>query len=179
MPPKTIKTFNWRALQKYINTNAFNDLNDFLENLPRNTGKTMLIIAATVWIVAGLLGVYTTLQLQKLTELRSALQTAEALKPPVPEIKNVPVPSQAVIKFVDDTKSVYSDLDIKANGATISITGNSTSFFGQFREAIGHVQNGGAGWRVNLDKLCVGRECKPHPLTATLKINKVSVSESG
>ena len=60
-------------------------------------------------------------------------------------------------------------------GSAVSITSKATAGYAEFREAVGHVQNGGQGWRVNVDKLCVGRECKSFPLAALLKINKVSV----
>jgi hypothetical protein len=38
------------------------------------------------------------------------------------------------------------------------------------------MQNGGSGWRVSLDKMCVGRECgDKDKLGVSLKVNKVSV----
>ena len=65
---------------------------------------------------------------------------------------------------------------MKANGSSIIITSTQTASFAKFREAIGHMQNGGSGWRVTLDKMCVGRECgDKDKLGVSLKVNKVSV----
>jgi hypothetical protein len=174
-----LKSFDWRSLQKYTSPKAADDLNVFLEKLPQNAGKTMLIIAGIAWAAAGSMGLYTTMQLQQLTKLRMALQEADALKPIVPAVKDVPVDKAEVENFIAKTQDTYGGLKIKAVGPVITITADSTGFFGQFREAIGHVQNGGSGWRVNIDRLCVGRECAQQPLGAALKINKVSVEKPG
>jgi hypothetical protein len=47
-----LKSFDWRALQKYASPKAASDLNTFLEALPQNAGKTMLIIAGIAWAAA-------------------------------------------------------------------------------------------------------------------------------
>lgn len=171
-----LKGFDWRSLKKFTNPHAADDLNAFLEKLPQNAGQTMLIIAGVAWGTAGAVGLYTTVQLQKLTELRAELQEAEALKPKVPQIKDVAVNAKEVESFVNRIKDTYGGLKISSSGPAISITASTTAAFGQFREAIGHVQNGGSGWRVNIDRFCVGRECEKYPLSASLKINKVSVN---
>ena len=85
----------------------------------------------------------------------------------------------AAYNYVEKTNDVYKGLTIKAQGPSVIITAKSTGYFGQFREAIGHIQNGGSGWRVNIDRLCVGRECDRSSLAAALKINKVSVKTPG
>ncbi len=175
MKSNAFKSFDWRVLQKFFSPQATEDLNVFLEKLPQNTGNTMIVIAACAWAAAGMVGLYTTVQIQQLTELRAKLQEAEALKPIVPKIKDVPVGKAEVAAFVDKIKGIYTGLSIKAAGSSIVITTKSTAQYGQFREAVGHVQNGGAGWRVNIDRLCVGRECSRDALAAALKINKVSI----
>lgn len=176
---KSLKSFDWRSLQKYASPKAANDFNDFLDKIPQNTNQTMLIIAGVIWALAGTTGLYTTVQLQKLTELRAQLADAKSLKPIVPVVADVKVNPKEVTKFVEETKGTYGGLEIKDNGSSVVITAKSTGFFGQFREAIGHVQNGGSGWRVNVERLCVGRECGRAPLAAALKINKVSVNRPG
>ena len=88
---KKIQDFDWRSLKKFTDPKAADDLNAFLEKLPQNTGQTMLIIAGIAWAAAGGIGLYTTVQLQKLTEVRAELQEAEALQPKVPQIKDVAV----------------------------------------------------------------------------------------
>jgi hypothetical protein len=99
------------------------------------------------------------------------------LKPYVPVIKDVAVSGDEVKEFVGKMSEIYKALSIKLSGPAIVITADNTASFGQFREAIGHVQNGGSGWRVNIDHLCVGRECDKLPLAVSLKINKVSVDK--
>lgn len=173
------KSFDWSFLKKITNPQASADLNRFLEKLPQNAGQTVLIAAAIAWGMAAASGLYTALQVQKMTELRETLKATEALKPMVPSIKNVGIDKKDVDTFVAKAKESYKGLDIKANGSTIIITAKSTANFTEFREAIGHVQNGGNGWRVSLEKLCVGRECdKQFKLAASLKVNKVSVEKN-
>lgn len=171
-----LKNFNWKKYQKYFSAQSADDLNRFLEKMPHNVGQSVLIAAGIVWAVAAALGLFTAVQTQKLTELRSELKATEALKPVVPIIKNIPISKDEVEKFVTNAQENYRGIDIKANGSTIIITARNTANFTEFREAIGHVQNGGAGWRVSLEKLCVGRECdKQYKLAVSLKVNKVSV----
>ena len=173
---KKIKDYDWRSLKKLASPNAANELNVFLEKLPQNAGQTMLIIAGAVWVGAAGLGLYTTVQLQQLTELRAELQEASAVQPMVPKIQDVPVEAAQVNSFVEKMKEIYSGLSIESNGASINISSGTTAAFGQFREAVGHVQNGGSGWRVNIENFCVGRECEGAQLYASLSINKVSVN---
>ena len=137
----------------------------------------MLIMAGIAWAAAGAMGIYTMIQLKELTTIRTNLASADALKPVIPVIKDVPLSPKDVSAFVDKLNGLYEGLSIKATGSTIVITATDTASFGQFREAIGHIQNGGSGWRVTIDRLCVGRECDKQPLAASLKINKVSVDK--
>jgi len=172
---KSIKDFDYRSLKKYTSPQAGNDLNAFLEKLPQHSGQTMLIIAGVAWASAGAVGLFTAVQLQKMAEIRIELEEADALKPIVPQIVDKAVSPNQVEEFADHAKDIYAGLDFGASGARITMTSKSLAAFGQFREAIAHVQNGGQGWRVSVDKLCVGRECERYPLSATLTINTVSV----
>lgn len=172
-----LNKFDFRSLQRYFSPQASKDLNEFLERLPQTAGNTILIAAGIAWGAAAALGLYTTIQVQMLTELRAELKETTALQPPVPRIRDVPVNPQQVAQFSNDLENIYAGLTIKSQGAAILLSSPSTGNFGQFREAIGHVQNGGSGWRVSLDRLCVGRECDRDKLAALLKINKVSVDK--
>ena len=175
----SLKNYDWRSLQKFTNPQAADDLNDFLEKLPHNAGQTMQIIPGVVWAAAGAVGLFTAVQLQKVSEIRIELEEAQALKPIVPKIVDKAVSPKVVKDFADNTKEIYQGLEFKASGPTVVINGKSLGSFGQFREAIAHVQNGGTGWRVSIDRLCIGRECERYPLGAALKINTVSVKKSG
>ena len=77
---QSLKSFDWRSLKKYTSPHAADDLNTFLEKLPQRAGQTMVAIAAVVWCAAGVLGLYTTIQLQILTEIRAEFQESEAAK---------------------------------------------------------------------------------------------------
>lgn len=177
MELKALKEFDWRSLNKYTSPKAMDDMNLFLEKLPQNTNKTLLVITAVIWSVAAAMGLYTTVKMQEISELTVKRDEAKALVPIVPKIQNKPVNANAVKQFVDELQEIYKGLDIKGNSSNIIIRAKSTASYGQFREAIGHVQNGGTGWRVSVEKLCVGRECKQYPLSAMLKINSVTVEK--
>ncbi len=170
------KNFDWRSLQKYMDPKSTGDLNAFLEKLPQHAGQTVLIAAGIAWAMAGALGLYTSIQVKQLTELRAELKEAEALTPIVPKISDVPIAKAEVEAFINKVKDSYKGLQFQLNGSTIVITSAQTNNFAEFREAIGHMQNGGSGWRVTLEKLCVGRECgQQQKLAVSLKVNKVSV----
>ncbi len=170
------KNFDMSVLKKLMDPKSSGDLNAFLEKLPQNAGQTVLIAAGIAWAMAGALGLYASIQARQLTELRAELKEAEALTPIVPTIKDVPIAKEEVEAFIKKVTPNYNGLNMTVNGSTIVITSGQTSNFAKFREAIGHMQNGGSGWRVTLDKLCVGRECgNTDKLAVSLKVNKVSV----
>jgi len=170
-----IKKFDWRSLQKYTSAKSAEDLNHFLEAMPQNVGQTMLIIAAVTWCLAGASGLYATIQLQKMTELRAELESAQALQPSVPKLTMESVSERQLRTFTEQLSEIYTGLSISASGSEVRVSAKTAAYFGQFREALGHIQNGGDGWNIQVKHLCVGRECERDALSATLKINKVSV----
>ena len=174
-----MKTFDFSALNKYFQPQAAEDLNAFLEKLPQNVGNNILIAAGVAWAAGAGLGLYASIQAQNMIDLRAKLKDTEALKPIVPRISDVAVKPDDVSKFAKEMAAIYRGLSIKSSGATIQISAMDTARFAEFREAVGHVQNGGSGWRVSVEKLCVGRECDREKLIALLKINKVSVDKPG
>jgi hypothetical protein len=173
----SFKSIKWRSLQRYASPQSFDDLNRFLEKLPRNTGNSPLLAAGTAWLVAACIGLFTYIQIKDLTGMRAKLAETKALQPVVPKIKDKPGDAQDIKNFAATLAQTYPGLSIKPSGAAIQITAKTTASFAQFREAVGHVQNGGSGWRVSVDRLCVGRECKLDQLGAVLKITKVSIDK--
>ncbi len=169
------KNIDLTVFKKLVDPKSTGDLNAFLENLPQNAGQTVLIAAGIAWAMAAALGLYTTIQVQALTEFRTELQELDALKPNVPTIKEVAVPPAEVKKFAEELSAIYRGLKINARGSTLFISAATTARFTEFREILGHVQVGGADWRLAVDKLCVGRECKQEKLGVALKVSKVSV----
>ena len=172
-----LKNFDWRSLQKYLSPKASGDLNAFLEKLPQTAGQTVLIAAGIAWASAAAIGLYTSVETKALITLRAELKGVESLKPIVPMIKDVPVNPAQLKTFGEQMAGIYRGLTIKPQGAGLYIASTTTGNFGEFREAIGHVQNGGSGWRVTVDRLCVGRECDRDKLAALLKVNTVSVDK--
>ncbi len=170
-----LKSFNWRKIQGYLDPQAAEDLNTFLEKLPQTAGNTGLIAAGIAWGAAGAIGLYTAVQIQSLTELRAELQDMQALKPSVPRLRDAPVSQSALADFTKILERTYPGLTFRQTGASIQITARNIGLYGTFREAVGHVQNGGTGWRVAVERMCVGRECDREPLGALLRINQVSV----
>lgn len=174
----SFKSVNWSAVFKNLTSpKSTQDLNDFLERMPQTAGHTVLIAAGIAWASAAAIGLFTTVQIQNMTELRSQLMEAQALRPIVPTIRDVPVNPDDVKVFTEDLTRIYPDLVVRNSGGSLQVVARSTANFAQFREAVGHVQNGGSGWRVSVDRLCVGRECATDKLAVLLKINKVSVDK--
>jgi len=174
-----IKGIKWAGvLKKVTHPQAADDLNNFLESLPQKTNNTILIITGIIWAAAALIGLMTAMQMQKMSQAKIEFEEAQALKPKVPVIENTAVSSQELKDFSERSNKLYKDLEIKSAGSTITISSTALGAFGQFREALAYIQNGGSDWRITIDKLCVGRECKGKPLSATLRVNKVSVRGS-
>ena len=161
-------SFDPAFLKKLMDPKAAGDLNAFLEKLPYNAGQNVLIAGGIAWAMAAAMGLYAFMETKALTELRAKLGETKALQPSVPTVSDVPIDKKDVEAFANELQKIYRGIDIKSNGSTILITSGSTARFTEFREAIGHVQNGGSGWRVSVDKLCVGRECDRIQLAAGL-----------
>lgn len=171
------KKVNFAALSQYATPRAMGDLNNFIEKLPENAGKTILVAAGISWLMVAILGLFTTIQAQDLNNLRAQLQDAKALKPIVPTISEVPVPDTSIREYIKKIESVYKPLEVKPEGGGIAITGPQTAMFSIFREAATQIQNGGGGWKVAVTKMCVGRECPQKQLSIVLKINKINIDK--
>lgn len=172
-----LKGFDIKALNRYFSPSALNELNGFIEKLPQNAGHTILIAAGVAWGFVGILGLFTTLKAQDLNNLRAQLQDAKALKPIVPVLSEAPIDQKITSDFVKKMADSYKQLEIRAQGNTITINASQTSTFTLFREAVIQVQNGAEDWKVGLDSLCVGRECKQNQLSISLKINRINIDK--
>ena len=170
-------SFDFRSFQKYLNPQATDDLNRFLEKVPQHAGQGALIAAGISWAMVAALGLFTMMQMQQLTDLRKKLLESEAVKPLVPFIKEQPVPAKSLKAFADELKGVYPNLAINTNGGVLTVQSRQVQDYGNFREAVGHIVNGGSGWRVKVDSLCVGRECKQNALGAKLKVQTLMIDK--
>lgn len=167
--------FDVNSLNKYLSPQAFSDLNKFIESMPLKTGYAVLIAGGVVWLFAGLAVVYATTVAKDVAEIRAELVKSEALKPVVPTLSTDPVPSAEVEEFAALIDPLYQDITITADKSKLEFTASSGRFFGAFREAINHAYNGGQGWRLSLQSLCVGRECEGGFLQGQFSVNKLTV----
>ena len=170
-------SFDWKSLQKLMNPQAADDFSRFLEVVPQHAGKGALIAGGVAWGFAAALGLFTMMQMKDLTEMRAKLQEAEALKPIVPTLTMTPVDGGELKALVEELKKVYPDLNVNASGSKITVQSKKTSDYFIFREALGHITNGGKGWRTAVESLCVGRECKQNALDASVKVEKLKIDK--
>ena len=170
-------SFDWKSIQKYFTPQAADDLTRFMDTLPVYAGKGALVAAGIAWAAAAALGLFTVVQTKNLTEMRASLQTSNALKPLVPTISTTPVGRDDINTLVDRYKTVYPDLSVTVIGSDLAIRSKQTSHYTEFREALGHTVNGGKGWKVSVESLCVGRECKQGGLDALIKVQKLKIDK--
>lgn len=174
--------FDFRKLQKYTSPQAFNDLNDFIEALPVRAGQGMLIAAGIAWAVAGAAIFYAIIHAGQVAELRSELLKAESLVPQVPKIVRESVPDAQVKEFVERVNVAYDNVKVTSSGNTIKVVSGNGRFFGAYREAVGHLFNGGntrngESWRIDVKSMCVGRDCKPNFLSGEFTVYKLGVDK--
>ena len=171
------KPFDFRSLNKYFTSQGADDLNKFLEKVPQNAGQAALIAGGISWVAVAVLGLLLMLESQKLTELRATLASSESLKPIVPVMSMDPVSADEVKVFADKAKTLYPGLTVTSNANVLTIQSRDTSSYAQFREIMGHVLSGGAGWKVSVNSMCIGRECPQNALDASLKIEKINITK--
>lgn len=174
-----LKNFDINTLKKYTNAQSVKDLDKFLDALPVTAGYNALIAAGLTWVIAGLAILFATTETAKVAELRAQLLEVENLKPPVPSIDYVPLNKTAIQTYLDkiDRIELYPILTLSSpSDGKLDITGSDTEFTAM-TYAIGHIQGGGRNWHVDLDSLCVGRECQGGSLKASLKISTIRINE--
>ncbi len=169
-------SFDLRRYGKYLSGASASDLNRFLEKLPQHSGNTVLIAAGIAWAAVAALGLFSMIQTQQLTKLRGQLQASESLKPTVPVITMAAVSTEEVAAFAEKAKLLYPGLTVTANNNVITIQSKDTSAYAQLREIMGHIVSGGAGWKVGVNSICVGRECASNAIDASLRIEKVNIA---
>lgn len=167
--------FNVASLQRYFSPQAFKDMDVFIRELPERAGQTVLIAGGVVWMIAAVGTVYATVEADKTATLRADLFKQEALTPMVPEIVNRPVNNNELTAFAEKANPQYPNVSITAKGGKLNVSAGATRNYWQWREATGHIYNGGAGWRLSIDKMCVGRECSQAELDVTFSVNTLQV----
>lgn len=169
---------DFRSFKKYLAPHAAEDFNAFLEKMPQNVGKSALILAGMIWFMVACLGMFCVVQMKSLTDFRMEMSKTEAIKPMIPTIKTEAIDQKVLKAIIDDFKTVYPDLNFSLGNGNLLIQSKSTSNYAEFREVMGHIVNMGAGWKITVESLCVGRECKQNALDAKLKIQKLKIDKS-
>lgn len=152
--------FDAVTLKRYLSPHAYKDLDVFLEQLPVRAGQAVIIAGVAAWVMAGLSVTYVSMQIHKIMELRADILKAESLKPTVPIIAKIPIEGTEVEVFSKKLAELYPQITVLGAGSRLEIRAPTTDKYGAFREATGHAFNGGKGWRLGIENLCVGRECK-------------------
>ena len=163
------------TINKYLSPQGMADTNKFLEEMPLRAGYGVLIAGGIVWLLAGLAVVYGTTIAKDVAAIRADLIKTEALKPVVPQLVKIPVPADEIDGFIEKVNPLYRDVTLSNVSGKINIKSQSGRYFGAFREAINHAYNGGQGWRLSVESLCVGRECKNGFLSGEFNVNKLKV----
>ncbi len=169
---------DWSVFKKYTSAQAVKDLDSFLDALPINVGYNALAAAGIAWIVGGAAVVFAAMETEKVTKLHASLMEVQALQPPVPVLKYVPV-SQASLKSV--TKKItdtYKGVALLVNrDGEVTISAQDVDYFPQFLASISYLQRGGKNWKVKINTFCAGRACTGSSLSTNLKVDMVRMGE--
>ncbi len=170
--------FDLGQIKKLMSPHAYKDMDSFVREMPERAGQTILLAGGVVWLIAATGFVFSTVESEKIAKLRADVFKAEALKPVVPTIVNRPVDSEALKNFAEMANAQYPNVEIASQGEKIVLKATSSAAYWSWREAVGHVFNGGEGWRLSVDAMCVGRECKDGFLNATFAVNTLEVQQA-
>lgn len=175
---KNLGKLDWRTLQRYTSPQAVKDFDAFLDSLPVNAGYNALIAAGIAWIIAGAAVVFTSMQVDRVSTLRTELMKVEALQPPIPQLLYIPVPKDQLDTLGKKIVATYPGVAVTAESdGKAKVSATDTDYFPQFMAAVSTLQNGGANWRVLMDDFCVGRDCTGQSLSTTLKIEIARIGE--
>lgn len=170
---------DWGGIvQRYTNPQAMKDLDQFLDALPVTAGYNALIAAGMAWALAGGAVLFASAEVSNASKLRAEMAKVESLQPPIPVLQYVPVPKDGIERVSKKLMESYKGVTVAVSGpGKALVSASDTDFFPQFLAAISTLENGGKNWKVSLDKLCVGKDCKSAKLSADLKIESVRVGE--
>ena len=164
------------SLKKLLSPQSMGDLNDFIEKMPVRVGYPALIAGCVAWFIGGLAVVYATTVAQSVADIRAELVKSEALKPVVAQLVRKPVKDAEIDAFIEKIDPLYPNVQIQSlKNGRVKLSANSGRYFGAFREAVNHTYNGGQRWRLQLESLCVGRECEESFLSGVFKISTLKI----
>ena len=172
------KQINMAMIQRYTSPQAIKDFDRFLDALPLNVGYNALIAAGIACLMGATSVWFSAQELEKVSKLHSDLTNIQALQPPVPILKYIPVGQNTLKPLTDKIAATYKGITIGVVGdGAVKISAQDTDYFPQFLAAISYLQRGGRNWKVRTDSLCVGRDCKSGKLVADVKIDIINFSQ--
>jgi len=171
------RKFNLASLQRYTSPQAVKDLDSFLDALPINVGTNALIAACFTFLVAGVSVWFTAQELEKVSQLHEDLTNIKALQPPVPVLKEIPVDIKTLKPAGDKIASTFSGIKVVAGAGSVKISAQDSDYFPQFLAAISYLQRSGRNWKVSVNAMCLGRDCKGPQLYADLKVSTITFGE--
>lgn len=174
-----MKNIDWNGVfKKYSDPQAVKDFDKFLDDLPMNVGYNALIAAGIAWILAGGTVLFASQEMDKVSKTRAELMKVQALQPPIPVLKEIPVPQATLKEVTKNLTEIFKGISIVQSGdGKLTVSAQDTDFFPQFLAALSYIQRGGASWKVNIETFCAGRECQGSKLSATLKIDLIKVGD--
>ncbi|MBI3440960.1 MAG: hypothetical protein HY052_04030 [Proteobacteria bacterium] len=171
------KKIDWVVLKRYASSQAIRDLDRFLDAVPMTVGYNALIAASFAWLLAGSALFFTSIETGKVTKMHADLMQIQALRPPIPVLKSVPVNASALKALATKIAALYKGVLLTESEGGVVITAQDTDYFPQFISAISYLQRGGKNWKVQIETLCVGSACTGAKLAAKLKVESVRISE--
>lgn len=174
-----LKKINLATLQRFTSPQAIKDLDKFLDDIPVNVGYNALIAAVAAWVIAGAAIFFTSMEMKAVNKIHAELMEVEALQPPVPVLKYVPVKKDNLKALCDRIAETYKGITLGVtDDGVVTVAGKDTDYFPQFLAAISSLQRGGKNWRVQISTLCAGRACASQKLAATLAVDMVRLGEA-
>lgn len=172
------KEFN-ANLQRYANAQAVKDFDKFLDALPVNVGYNALLAAGACCLMGILAVWFTSQELEKVSRLHAELMNVQALHPPVPDLKYTAVSPKALEPLTKNIANTFKGVAVGVGRGEgeVTISAQDADYFPQFLAGISFLQRGGRNWKVRINALCVGRDCKGPPLSATMKVEAVTLGE--
>lgn len=163
-------------MQRYTSPQAVKDFDSFLDSLPINVGYNALIAAGVAWAIAGMSVLFTSIEVGKMSTIRAEMMKVEALQPPIPQLQYFPINKGALDDLAKNIESTYDGVSVTSPGdGKLTVSANDTDYFSRFMAAITTVQNSGRAWRVTVDTLCTGMDCKGSKLNATLNVENATI----
>lgn len=173
---KNLNNIDWNVIKRYTSPQAVKDFDAFLDALPVNAGYNALIAAGIAWIIAGGAVLFTSMEVDRVSTLRTELAKVESLQPPIPLLNYFPVGKADIDTLGKKITATYPGLSVVTTGdGKVTISASDTDYFPQFLAGVSTMQYGGKNWRVTTDSMCAGIECKVSKLVATLKVDVATI----